>query len=55
MNRNGQHYINSLRDGRTVFLDGEAVDDVTTHPAFAQAAGSVAKLYDYQCLKTSSV
>ena len=49
MIRNGKHYLDSLRDGRTVFLDGQVVDDVTTHPAFAQAAKSVAKLYDYQC------
>ena len=48
MTRNGQHYLDSLRDGRSIFLDGQAVDDVTTHPAFAQAAKSVAKLYDYQ-------
>ena len=48
MTRNGQHYLASLRDGRSIFLDGQAVDDVTTHPAFAQAAKSVAKLYDYQ-------
>lgn len=48
MARNGQHYLDSLRDGRSIFLDGQAVDDVTTHPAFAQAAKSVAKLYDYQ-------
>lgn len=48
MIRNGDHYINSLRDGRQIFLDGEAIADVTTHPAFAQAARSVAKLYDYQ-------
>ena len=48
MTRNGEHYLNSLRDGRAVFIDGEEVDDVTTHPAFAQAAKSVAKLYDYQ-------
>jgi len=45
MTRNGQHYLDSLRDGRSIFLDGQAVDDVTTHPAFAQAAKSVATLF----------
>ena len=30
--RRGADYIASLRDGRVVFLDGEPVDDVTTHP-----------------------
>jgi 4-hydroxyphenylacetate 3-monooxygenase len=29
-----------------VYIDGARVDDVTTHPAFAQAARSVARLYD---------
>jgi hypothetical protein len=27
-------YLRSLKDGRTVWLDGEQVQDVTTHPAF---------------------
>lgn len=42
----GTEYLDSLRDGRTVFLDGERVDDVTEHPAFRMAARSVASLYD---------
>ena len=48
MNRDSNSYIKSLRDGRKVFLEGEAVDDVTTHPGFASAVRSVAKLYDFQ-------
>jgi 4-hydroxyphenylacetate 3-monooxygenase len=46
MPRTGQEYLEGLRDGRTVYIDGALVDDVTTHPAFAQAARSVARLYD---------
>ena len=46
MTRSGDEYIASLRDGRSVILDGERVDDVTTHPAFAEAVRSVARLYD---------
>src|SRR6266481_9847417 len=46
MTRSGEEYIASLRDGRSVILDGERVDDVTTHPAFAEAVRSVARLYD---------
>ena len=42
----GAEYINSLRDGREVYIYGERVKDVTTHPAFRNAALSVAKLYD---------
>ncbi len=30
----GQRYIESLRDGREVWLHGEKVADVTEHPAF---------------------
>ena len=33
----GERYIESLRDGREVWLDGERVEDVTKHPAFTGA------------------
>src|SRR5690606_28930329 len=38
----------SLRDGRTVYIDGQLVGDVTEHPAFRNAVHSAAALYDYQ-------
>jgi 4-hydroxyphenylacetate 3-monooxygenase len=41
-------HIESLRDGRTVYIDGKLVDDVTTHPAYRNAVASAARLYDYQ-------
>lgn len=44
--RTGADYLRSLRDGRQVFVDGELVKDVTAHPAFARAAGSLANLFD---------
>jgi len=44
--RTGAEYLRSLNDGRRVFVDGEAVKDVTAHPAFRQAARSIASLYD---------
>ena len=44
--RTGAEYLRSLNDGRRVFVDGESVKDVTVHPAFRQAARSVANLYD---------
>ena len=44
--RTGDEYLRSLKDGRRVFVDGELVKDVTTHPAFRQAARSIATLYD---------
>ena len=36
----------SLRDGRAIFLDGERVDDVTKHPAFAESVRRIAERYD---------
>ena len=44
--RTGSDYLKSLNDGRHVFVEGERVADVTTHPAFREAARSVARLYD---------
>jgi 4-hydroxyphenylacetate 3-monooxygenase len=44
--RTGSEYLRSLRDGRAIFVDGERVKDVTTHPAFREAARSVARLFD---------
>ena len=42
----GAEYLTSLRDGREVYIYGERVEDVTTHPAFRNAARSIARLYD---------
>lgn len=43
---NGKEYLESLQDGRQVFLNGEKIDDVTKHPAYRNAARSYAKMYD---------
>jgi 4-hydroxyphenylacetate 3-monooxygenase len=37
--------IESLRDGREVYIDGERVADATAHPAFRNSARSLARLY----------
>ena len=42
----GAEYLESLHDGREVYIYGERVEDVTTHPAFRNAARSIARLYD---------
>src|SRR5437764_6288219 len=42
----GKEYLESLRDGREIYCYGERVADVTAHPAFRNAARSIAKLYD---------
>ena len=46
--KTGAEHIKSLKDGRTVYLDGKLVGDVTEHPAFRNAVHSAAALYDYQ-------
>nr|AFV52156.1 aryl-ACP hydroxylase [Streptoalloteichus sp. ATCC 53650] len=42
----GAEYLESLRDGREVWIHGERVADVTEHPAFRNNARTVAGLYD---------
>src|SRR4029453_18126545 len=42
----GAEFLESLRDARAVYINGERVRDVTTHPAFRNSARSIARLYD---------
>ena len=42
----GAEFLESLRDGREIYIYGERVKDVTEHPAFRNSARSVALLYD---------
>jgi 4-hydroxyphenylacetate 3-monooxygenase len=45
--RTGADYLASIKDdGRRVLFEGEAVRDVTSHPAFKGAAKSFARLFD---------
>ena len=47
--RTGQEYIQGLKERpREVWIDGERVGDVTTHPALRNGVKSVAALYDMQ-------
>ena len=46
--KTGRQHLDSIRDGRTVLLDGRAVGDVTGHPAYRNAAATVGTLYDFQ-------
>ena len=50
MLKTGKEHLEGLRDGRTVYIGSERVDDVTTHPAFKNAAQTVAALYDVKHL-----
>jgi 4-hydroxyphenylacetate 3-monooxygenase len=46
MLKSGNEHLESLRDGRVVYIGSERVADVTTHPAFRNAARTVASIYD---------
>ena len=46
--RTGSEFLAGLRDGREVWLGGERVADVTTHPSLTGAAHSIAGIYDLQ-------
>lgn len=42
----GAEYVESLRDGREIYIYGERVKDVTEHPAFRNPVRMTARLYD---------
>jgi 4-hydroxyphenylacetate 3-monooxygenase len=46
MIRTGAEYCESIRDGRAVFVNGERVADVTTHPMFKPVVDIRARIYD---------
>ena len=46
MLRTGDEYRESIRDGREVWIDGEKVTDVPSHPAFKPIVDIRARIYD---------
>jgi aromatic ring hydroxylase len=44
--RTGAEYLDSLRDGRNFYIDGERIEDVTTHPLTRGYAEHAARFYD---------
>lgn len=48
MVKNGKKHIESLHDGRSIYLNGEVVHNHVEHPAFANSIASAAGLYDFQ-------
>ena len=48
MVRTGDEYRESLRDGREVWIDGESVADVPSHPMFRPLVDVRARIYDMQ-------
>lgn len=45
--RTGREYKASLKDDRSVYLNGERVADVTEHAAFQPIVGAIAQLFDF--------
>ena len=46
MIRSGDEYRESIRDGREVWINGERVTDVATHPMFRPVVDVRARIYD---------
>ena len=44
--RTGKEYLASLRDGRRVYVGGELIEDITTHPKTRGYAHAIAEYYD---------
>lgn len=47
MTKSGKEHLASIRDGRTIFVDGTRVEDVTAHKAYRNVAQSIAGLFDF--------
>lgn len=48
MTKSGHTHTAALRDGRELYIYGDRVTDVTSHPAFRNTVASAATLYDFQ-------
>src|SRR5271154_3312951 len=48
MIRTGRQYLDSIRDGREVYINGERVKDVTQHPMMKPLIDIRARIYDMQ-------
>ncbi len=49
MAKTAEQYLESVRDGRQIYLNGEIAGDVTSHPAYRNVVATVAGLYDFVC------
>jgi aromatic ring hydroxylase len=50
-----QEFLESMRDGREIWIYGERVKDLTTHPAFRNTVRMLARLYDALHDKRNSI
>ncbi|MCI0794876.1 MAG: 4-hydroxyphenylacetate 3-monooxygenase, oxygenase component [Chloroflexi bacterium] len=46
--RSGEQFLEGLRDGREIWLEGERIADVTAHPKLTRMAHTLAGIYDLQ-------
>ncbi len=46
--RTGKEFVESLRDGRTIFVNGDRIKDVTEYRPFRGTIATLASLYDLQ-------
>jgi aromatic ring hydroxylase len=46
--KTGQQYVDSLRDGRKLYMDGKVITDVTAYPPLKGVIDTIAGLYDDQ-------
>jgi aromatic ring hydroxylase len=46
--KTGKQYVESLRDGRKLYIDGEAVTDVTSYAPLQGIIKTIASLHDDQ-------
>jgi aromatic ring hydroxylase len=44
--RTGKEYLESLGDGRNVYVGGELIEDIRTHPKTKGYAHAIAEYYD---------
>ena len=49
--RTGKEFVESLRDDRTIYVNGERVKDVTEYAPFRGVVATLASLYDLQHLR----
>ena len=48
MLKTGAQYLETLKDGRHIYINGAKAGDVTEHPAFRRSIRSFGALYDFQ-------
>ena len=46
--RTGEQFLRGLVDDRSIWVGGEKVSDVASHPAFSGAAHALAEVFDLQ-------